>query len=240
MTQILTKQHSPYFWQFDQNCFSDMSENYFTPEYWQAKNAILGKESGRGTTWFIKHLEHELVLRHYLRGGMMRHLSRDSYIFNGYENTRAIAEFNILHILINKKLPVPKPAAAQITKHGLVYKADLLTHKIPNARDLVQILQSPQTTAFYQQLGKLLAVFHQQGVFHADLNIQNILYDNQGQFWLIDFDRARLLSPQKKWQEATLSRLKRSFEKERERFGIKWSDNDWQTIIKAYQASTDA
>ena len=236
MTQILTKQDQPYFWQFDQNCFDDISEKYFTAEYWQANNSVIGQESGRGTTWFVEHGEAQLVLRHYLRGGMMRHINHDSYLFSNYNNTRSIAEFTILHSLLKKNLPVPTPAAAQVIKRGLFYKADLLTHKIPNAQDLIQVLQQTQNTTFYQQLGKMIANFHRQGVFHADLNIQNILQDKNGKFWLIDFDRAQIKTPQKAWQEATLNRLKRSFEKEQSRFDIKWSLKDWETLLQGYQS----
>lgn len=235
MTHILIKQDLPYYWQFDQNCFDNISEQYFRADYWQENNAVIGQESGRGTTWFVQHGENQLVLRHYLRGGMIRHLSRDHYRFSGFHNTRSIAEFTILHTLLKKRLPVPRPAAAQVIKRGLFYRADLLTHKIPNAQDLVHVLGQAQNTEFYHQLGKMIAAFHRQGVFHADLNIQNILQDKKGKFWLIDFDRARIITPQKKWQEATLNRLKRSFEKERNRFDIKWSDNNWQDLLQGYQ-----
>ena len=236
MTTILTKQQAPYFWQFDQDCFEDISEVYFTAKYWQTHDAVLGKEHGRGTTWFIQHQGAQLVLRHYLRGGMMRHVNNDNYLFNSYQKTRSIAEFTILHTLLKKNLPVPRPAAAQVIKHGLFYQADLLTHKIPDAQDLVQVLHESQSKSFYHQLGKMIAKFHKQGVFHADLNIQNILQDKQGQFWLIDFDRARILTPKVKWQQSTLSRLKRSFEKEQVRFGIKWSEQNWKELLQGYQS----
>ena len=228
------KTEGNYFWRYDPCCFKDASALIFDSTYWKEKNAIIGQENGRGTTWFIKHNEHELVFRHYLRGGIIRHISHDRYLFNGYQNTRAVAEFDILNLLLKKSLPVPTPAAAQVVKHGLFYEADLLTHKIPDAQDLVKILQQPQDEAFYQQLGRLIATFHQEGVFHADLNIQNILQDKHGQFWLIDFDRARILPPQQKWQERTLARLKRSFEKEQQRFGIKWTEKDWASLMQGY------
>jgi 3-deoxy-D-manno-octulosonic acid kinase len=207
----------------------------FESSHWKDKDAIIGQESGRGTTWFIKHNEHELVLRHYLRGGMMRHVSHDRYIFNGLKKTRSIAEFDILNALLKKNLPVPKPAAAQVIKHGLFYEADLLTHKIPYAQDLIQVLRQAQPKEFYRELGGVIAKFHELGVFHADLNIQNILQDKSGKFWLIDFDRAQILPPQAKWQQATLKRLKRSFEKERVRFDIKWSEQDWDGLMQGYK-----
>ena len=234
MREPLSKNEGNCFWRYDPSCFEHISFSTFESNYWKDKNAIIGQESGRGTTWFLKHNEHELVLRHYLRGGMMRHISHDRYIFNGLKKTRSIAEFDILNLLLQKNLPVPKPAAAQVIKHGLFYEADLLTHKIPNAQDLIQVLRQTQTVEFYYELGKIIADFHQQGVYHADLNIQNILQDKLGKFWLIDFDRAQILPPQVKWHEATLSRLKRSFEKERGRFDIKWSEKDWTALMKGY------
>ncbi len=235
MMEVLNKQEGHYFWQYDRSCFEEMSSSIFEADYWKEKNAITGQESGRGTTWFLKHKDHELVLRHYLRGGFIRHLSHDRYIFTGMKNTRSIAEFDILTKLLEKKLPVPKPAATQVIKHGLFYEADLLTHKIPSAQDLVQVLQHTQAKEFFQELGSVIAKFHQLGVFHADMNIQNILQDNQGKFWLIDFDRAQILTPHAKWQQATLNRLKRSFEKERGRFDIRWDDKDWDAFMKGYK-----
>lgn len=235
MTEALSRDEGNYFWQYDPSCFELISSAIFEPNHWKKKDAIIGQESGRGTTWFIKHKQHELVLRHYLRGGMMRHLSHDRYVFNGLKKTRSIAEFDILNSLLKKNLPVPKPAAAQVIKHSLFYEADLLTHKIPDAQDLIQVLRQAQPAEFYHELGKMLAEFHQQGVFHADLNIQNILQDKQGKFWLIDFDRAQILTPHDKWQQATMNRLKRSFEKERGRFDIKWSPQDWASLMEGYR-----
>lgn len=236
MSQILTKHNEQHYWHYDSDCFTEISAELFEASYWQAKNAVIGQESGRGTTWFLQHNDHQLVLRHYLRGGMMRHISHDRYVFGSIQKTRSMAEFTILNALLKKGLPVPKPAAAQVIKHGLLYEADLLTHKVPNAQDLIHVLAQKQPAEFYEQLGALIAHFHQQGVFHADLNIQNILQDINNKLWLIDFDRAQILKPERKWQEATLQRLKRSFEKERGRFDICWAEADWASLMKGYQA----
>jgi 3-deoxy-D-manno-octulosonic acid kinase len=166
---------------------------------------------------------------------MMRHISRDKYAFQQLETTRSFAEFNILKRLNERGFAVPKPAAAQVVREGLRYRADLLTHKIPEARDLVRVLQTPKNTLFYQSLGRFIANFHQHGVYHADLNIQNILLDQQDNFWLIDFDRARLIKPEKHWQQRNLKRLKRSFEKECSRHQIHWQETDWAIFSAAYQ-----
>ena len=224
------------FWRYDPDCFNNMSASYFSSDYWHENHAIIGKETGRGTTLFVKHQLHQLVLRHYLRGGLMRHFSHDQYFFNGLQHTRSFAEYSILAQLRSEGFAVPKPAAAQVVRKGLLYRADLLTHKIPDAQDLVRVLQQAQTAEFYHQLGGFIAAFHQHGVYHADLNIQNILVDGGKKFWLIDFDRAEMRTPQANWRHANLKRLKRSFEKEVLRHHIKWSETDWKIFIDAYHA----
>jgi len=52
-----------------------------TSEYWQKENLVIDQAHGRGITWFVKHQENELVLRHYYRGGLAGKLINDSYWF---------------------------------------------------------------------------------------------------------------------------------------------------------------
>ncbi|KZY82399.1 hypothetical protein A3740_24290, partial [Oleiphilus sp. HI0068] len=234
MPNIESSQNGQHYWLYDSECFSDISSELFESGYWKKLNAVNGQESGRGTTWFIQHKSHSLVLRHYLRGGMMSKISNDHYLFKGWQKSRSVSEFNILSLLNQQNLPVPKPAAAQVVKRGLYYQADLLTHRIPNAQDLLQVLKQVQSKDFYFTLGALIARFHKAGVYHADLNIQNILQDEEGLFWLIDFDRAKMLKPKHAWKSSNLKRLKRSFEKEVTRHGIKWTHNDWNYLIEGY------
>jgi len=240
MPTIKTSQSNNAYWLFDETIFPILCQNHFTAEFWQKQGNIIGQESGRGTTYFLRHQlgqdNYELVLRHYLRGGLIRKLSKDRYLFKHLNACRSFDEFNILLKLNNLGLAVPKPAAAQVIRHGTTYQADLLTLKIPNAQDLVQVLKTKQDEAFYSTLGATIRLFHLQGVNHADLNIQNILQDNQGKFWLIDFDRAKLVEPDIGWQRSNLKRLKRSFEKEKVRFGIQWQESDWQIFRQSYES----
>jgi 3-deoxy-D-manno-octulosonic acid kinase len=232
---IESKQYKNKHFLFNTAFFSGASSDLFCSTSWKDKGSITGQEIGRGTTWFLRHDSHDLVLRHYLRGGLVSKISQDNYVFKGLQSCRSISEFNILYQLSALGLPVPIPAAAQVIQQGITYKADLLTQRIPNAQDLVQVLKVAQDKIFYQALGQTIALFHQHGVYHADLNIQNILQDKNNKFWLIDFDRAKRLKPKPKWQLSNLSRLKRSFEKEKIRFGIKWKKSDWDVLIAAYQ-----
>ena len=234
---VESKQNKNKYYLLDKAFFSDASSDLFNGAYWKEKGAITGHETGRGTTWFLRHENHDLVLRHYLRGGLVSKLSKDNYLFKNLQSCRSISEFNILNKLSALGLPVPVPAAAQVIRTAISYKADLLTQRIPNAKDLVQVLKTAQDKTFYQKLGEMIALFHQNGVYHADLNIQNILQDSNNKFWLIDFDRAKLMKPKKSWQLNNLSRLRRSFEKEKVRFGVKWEASDWDILISAYQKS---
>lgn len=237
MSNILSKQSGKYFWLYDSECFREPSPSLFEANHWHKQNAINGKEFGRGTTWFVQHDAHSLVLRHYLRGGLMSKLIHDHYLFRAWQRCRSISEFNILAHLHQKGFPVPKPAAAQVSRSGMFYQADILIHRIPAAKDLLQVLKQTQSTEFYIQLGRLIAKFHRAGVFHADLNIQNILQDDSNNFWLIDFDRAKILSPSQTWQKNNLNRLKRSFLKEKQRAGIQWEEHDWLTLVEGYHAA---
>ncbi|TNC82364.1 MAG: 3-deoxy-D-manno-octulosonic acid kinase [Oleiphilus sp.] len=224
-----------HFWQFNPAFFDSVSSNTFDPQYWQSQGRITGKESGRGTTWFLKHGASELVLRHYLRGGLIGKINRDHYLYTGLKTSRSMHEFNILMALIDLDLPVPKPAAAQVVRQGIVYKADLIIERIPQARDLISLLESPQPSPFFAAIGAMVAQFHRAGVYHADLNIKNILCDGKGKFWLIDFDRAKLNVPAGAQQARSLKRLQRSFIKEKGRHGIAFQDSDWKTLEASYR-----
>ncbi|PJF38548.1 MAG: 3-deoxy-D-manno-octulosonic acid kinase, partial [Phototrophicales bacterium] len=168
---------APYFWLYDPTRVDKINTQHFSPAYWKDQQAISRTEMGRGSTLFIQHNNNNWVLRHYLRGGMAGKLSHDNYLYCNLSRTRSFAELRLLKLLEHLKLPAPRPVAAQVTKRGLLYQADILTQEIPNARDLVYILAQKQNEAFYQGLGQTIARFHLAGIDHADLNIKNIMQD---------------------------------------------------------------
>jgi 3-deoxy-D-manno-octulosonic acid kinase len=202
----------------------------FNPNYWREKHKITGHATGRGTTWFVD-LEHlEGALRHYRRGGMLGKLVQDSYFFSGWESTRSFQEFQLLNIMKDAGLHVPRPIAARAVKRGPFYTADLLSEKIPKSRDLVSILQeAPLPAEIYQKIGREIRKMHDLQVNHTDLNIHNILIDDDDKVWLIDFDKC-YQQPGDEWKTSNLARLKRSFEKELHRRNIHWSQKDWSHL----------
>lgn len=218
-----------------------ITPDWFTFDYWQDLGDITGSSTGRYTTWFVdpqhitRHKKAQWVLRHYYRGGVMAKFNRDSYLYTGLKRTRAIAELTLLEQLFNEGFAVPKPVAAQIQRHGMHYRGDIIIERIEGAQDLVaQLSHAPMTDAQWQALGKLIATFHQRGVYHADLNAKNILIGNDN-FTLIDFDRGELRTPSPKWQQANLDRLLRSFNKEKTKLAtLHFNDHNWQQLMAGY------
>ncbi|WP_246034081.1 3-deoxy-D-manno-octulosonic acid kinase [Thalassotalea mangrovi] len=215
----------------------DFEPGMFAAAYWQKKQAVLGSATGRGTTYFVEHQGGQFVLRHYYRGGMVGKFINDRYFYTGMMNTRAVKEFQLLMHLRELKLPAPEPIGFAVHRHGLTYSADILTGLIHNARDLVGCLQEkPLTAEQWQNIGATIYEFHRYGIFHHDLNCHNIMLDNAGKVWLIDFDQGKVEAPLGSWCQQNLDRLLRSFRKELDRLhGFQWQESDWQALMSGYQ-----
>lgn len=217
---------------FDDEIISDPTLPLFDAGYWQEQGKILGSASGRGTTWFVQLDSMQAALRHYRRGGLFGKLVKDQYWFSGWEQTRSAQELNLLQVLIDADVNVPRPIAARAVKTGLTYQADLLSERIPNARDLVSILQEkPLPEVMYQKIGQEIAKMHKVNVNHTDLNIHNILIDGQDKVWIIDFDKCCQQSDGD-WKQSNLDRLKRSFLKEKKMHQIHWHESDFELLAK--------
>jgi 3-deoxy-D-manno-octulosonic acid kinase len=233
---------------FNSDLIADFSPNMLTPDYWQQQNAVTGSAQGRGTTWFVAHqdtnnTEHHWVLRHYYRGGLIGRVINDSYWFTGLEKTRAASEFSLLQQMQILKLPAPAPIAYRVTRQGLLgltYRADLLSSRIQHAQDLVAVL-SKQTLseALWHQIGVTIKRFHDNNIYHHDLNSHNILLDDKEQIFLIDFDRGEIRNngENSDWKQANMARLQRSFNKELNQLPqFYFTDENWQALMNGYQA----
>ena len=210
---------------------------HFDPNYWQQQNAIVGTKEGRATAWFFRHDNQVSVLKHYWRGGMVGKLLSDQYLFQGLKSTRVYKEFLLLCELEQQGLPVPSPVAAKISRSYCIYRGDLITAAITGATSLCEVLQTREISL--NQLNKVaqtIAQFHRAGVYHADLNINNILFNEAGEVYLIDFDRGELRTPSLSWQKHNMDRLRRSFYKEAGKWPtFYFTDNNWEQLHLAYK-----
>lgn len=200
---------------YDRQIINEISEERFTPAGWLHAEPVGGslRASGRGKTMYVGNVPRQFVLRHYLRGGMIGKVVRDAFLFTGESKTRPFAEWRMLAKMANSGLRVPRPAAARYCRHGPFYSADIITVRIPNVVPLSEYIASkPAAEDFWQSLGAAVQGFHANGVYHADMNAYNLQIDTDGELWMLDFDRGKLLSPGP-WQQKTLSRLHRSLQK---------------------------
>ncbi|MEL0635147.1 lipopolysaccharide kinase InaA family protein, partial [Pseudoalteromonas carrageenovora] len=62
-----------------------------------------------------------------------------------------------------------------------------------------------------ENIASTIALFHKKGVDHADLNINNILFNDKGEVYIIDFDRGELKAQNLQWHQRNMARLERSF-----------------------------
>ena len=177
----------------------------------------------------------EYVLRHYVRGGLPGKFVRDTYIWTGERETRSFSEWYLLAKLVNKGLPVPQPAAARYCRQGPFYTADLLTVRVPAIRSLAErIAAAPAGKAFWLGIGRGLRQFHDQGVYHADLNAYNVQVNIADQLHLLDFDRGKLLAPGV-WQQKNLARLHRSLQKIKvAEPQLNFAAADWECLLEGY------
>lgn len=222
---------------YDSAQIDDFNPEMLSARFWQQQNAVTGTAQGRGTTYFVQSAsQQQWVLRHYYRGGLVGKLIDDSYLFFRQERTRAVEEFNLLQHMTELGLPVPAPIACRIEKKGLLYRADLLTGRIVNAKDLVALLaEKPLRQEVWLNIGRTIQAFHQQGIYHHDLNAHNILLDDTDKVWLIDFDRGQQRKPEQSWQQKNIDRLLRSFHKEQHLLAnFHWQADDWQVLMEGY------
>ncbi|HTM69450.1 MAG TPA: 3-deoxy-D-manno-octulosonic acid kinase [Luteimonas sp.] len=194
---------------FDARQVQQARADWFDPRWWGARAEPVAA-GGRGAAWFVDGPFGAGVLRHYLRGGMAAHLSRDAYWWRGADLTRSFAEFRLTRALHTLGLPVPRPLAACYWRDGLRYRAAILIERLQGASSFGTLAAQQGDGAPWESAGRLLARFHRAGLDHADLNADNILFDAFGKGSLIDFDKSALRIPATGWREANLARLRRS------------------------------
>lgn len=198
----------------DSRYAAQFDEQAFEPAYWEAAGAIAADVGGRGQVLFVESGSEHWVLRHYHRGGMMTPALGDRYFWQGADRTRSLREWRLLHRLHSDGLPVPRPIAARFVRDGLFYRADLITARIPATRSVAAIAaERLLTPGEWQAIGRCIRRFHDAGVFHADLNAHNILLDEAGDVFLVDFDRGCIRRGGARWKKANLRRLNRSLHK---------------------------
>jgi len=104
---------------------------------------------------------------------------------------------------------------------GLIYRGALVTAEMPHARTLFEALRDASGDAARGALaaraGRAVARLHDAGVYHADLNLTNLLVGPvaSDDVVVVDFDRARVRQGPlgRRARRRNLARLARSLAK---------------------------
>jgi len=209
--------------------------------------------AGRALVTEIQFQDQTLLLKQYSRGGFIRRFSRDSYIWTGMKRTRAAREVRLLAALHASGLPVPKPLGCRVERLPGRYRAYLATGLIADCESLDKVLftnDDPEIAAHFslgsesnsntlwEAAGLCLARFRRAGVYHADLNLSNILLDRSGKIYLVDFDRCYQADPDGRRYEALaqrmLTRLLRSIGKFEAKSAVQVSQADRESLVTAF------
>ena len=224
---------------YDSDVLPSIVSGVFDAEYLQTNGLWLASTQGRSQAHFFRQGAHDLVLRHFHRGGLVGRMISDLFMRTTPQKSRPFLEYDLLADMHAKGLPVPRPAAARFVPAGLFYRADIITVRIPNARPLADVLEGTDLPApVWRAVGAAIRALHTELIFHSDLNARNILIDAEHRVWIIDFDKCgeRAAGP---WMQGNLDRLKRSFLKFKTASpAFYWSQSNWDDLMLGYQSGS--
>ncbi len=210
---------------------------HFDIEYWRNRPGFHELSSGRGGSVRITLADGDAVLRRYFRGGWTSRVLADRYLWLGKQRSRPWREWDVLELALGNGLPVPRPLGACVCRHGLWYRAALMTAYLADTETLTQRLERRKLPAKdWRRLGALVRQMQVIGIRHADLTSDNVLIDPRQRFYLVDFDKARVMPRLDDWQWGPLYRFQRSMLKRGQTRKLNFIDDDWQALMDGYES----
>jgi 3-deoxy-D-manno-octulosonic acid kinase len=154
-----------------------------------------------------------VIVKHYRRGGWLRHFIQQHYLNVG--KNRALREFELLQLAAEAGINVPQNVAYAYCGR-LLYRAWLITREIRRPLSLVQLSQEDeaQTKEILKSVGRQISLLIQNGIWHIDLHPGNVVVDQAGKVYLLDFDKGQPYPGNKKRLQARyLARWQRAVAK---------------------------
>jgi 3-deoxy-D-manno-octulosonic acid kinase len=207
---------------------------WFEPARWRQQGAVALETSGRGEVLIVAQGDEKWVLRHYRRGGLVARFVDDHYLWLGERRARSFREWRLLRKLHAAGLPVPSPVAAHVYRTGIIYTADIITAYLPNTRKLSWFIeQGAVPRDCWRRIGAMIRAVHDHGVDHPDLTAHNVLIDDAGKSFLVDFDNAEL-KPPADWRRLGVERFNRSLRKVALETGTDFDAAGWAEVVAGY------
>jgi 3-deoxy-D-manno-octulosonic acid kinase len=141
-----------------------------------------------------------VVVRHARRGGLVGRIIPDTF----FGRCRPFRELLVAEKARNIGIPTAEVVAAvRRGALGPFYRGDVYTKEVTGAVDLLNYLTSMAQHAdrcslrakrdTLREAGRIVRVAHDAGLFHADLQLKNILARDDGKpaIFLIDLDKAK-------------------------------------------------
>lgn len=167
------------------------------------------KQEGRGTVYRFQLGDGVGVFRRYQRGGFIRHFLKDLYFLDN----RPLRELAITAYAWHGGLPIPEPLGVCWNRVGPFFRGGIATRWVDSAMLLDLLRAKTVPNELLLRVGSVIRQMHEMGIYHADLQVRNILV-SEDQPLLLDFDNARRYSSLKDADRArNLLRLRRSFDK---------------------------
>ena len=156
-----------------------------------------------------------VVIKHYRRGGLLRHFIKQRYLKLG--KTRAQIEFELLQVVRNLGINAPEPVA--YAHHGCIfYQAWLVSRaiKYPLSLALLSLKDEKKTHQAMESVIGQISLLIQNDILHVDLHPGNIVVDGADQIFIVDFDKGQIHhGSRKKLRNRYLTRWQRAVTKHR-------------------------
>lgn len=135
----------------------------------------------------------QIIVKHFRRGGVLRFLIGRYYF--GFRVKRPEVEYSILRRFRKVGGCAPEPVAF-VTRGTGFYQGWMVTKKISGDCSLADLsLEDPdRASELLKDVVHQIDLLIKNRIFHVDLHPGNVLIDESGRSYIIDFDKAHIVS----------------------------------------------